>query len=281
MGAEIRPPRMRRDSARLNCRRYAVSPCALHGHEFYEIELMLSGSGTMTLGGTPHAIGRGLIYLVRPSDFHELSPEGQTELYLVQIPLSRMPQELADALDLLPDVVARLNGADCDTAETLCSLLERARREPDARAYEDHLLDALVLLIMSRTRRDGTLVPDDGRVRAIQAYIRDHCAEEMSVGSLAERFYLNPNYLCTLFRRSTGQTLLGFWREQRLQKAARLVVSGDWPSGVIAEACGYRSLSNFLRDFKKKYGLSPMKMRNRCAGGPEGAREDGRPRSGD
>ena len=47
----------------------------------------------------------------------------------------------------------------------------------------------------------------------------------------------------------------------RLMYASRLVVISEKSTQEICENCGYNSVSHFLRDFKKKFGMSPMKMR--------------------
>ena len=43
--------------------------------------------------------------------------------------------------------------------------------------------------------------------------------------------------------------------------ASSLVVISEKRTQEICENCGYNSVSHFLRDFKKKFGMSPMKMR--------------------
>ena len=43
-----------------------------HWHDYFEMEFFCEGEGTHMLNGKPHAINRGSIYLLTPSDFHTL-----------------------------------------------------------------------------------------------------------------------------------------------------------------------------------------------------------------
>ena len=43
-----------------------------HTHDFFEIEFILSGKALHTINGYSYEIGKGDIYLLKPSDFHSL-----------------------------------------------------------------------------------------------------------------------------------------------------------------------------------------------------------------
>ena len=45
----------------------------VHFHNFYEIELILGGTGTLMLNGETYPISRGSVFLMTPADFHQLS----------------------------------------------------------------------------------------------------------------------------------------------------------------------------------------------------------------
>ena len=50
------------------CRSYVTCGARLHWHEFYELELVLSGTGTHVLNGTEYPWERGRMHLLRLSD---------------------------------------------------------------------------------------------------------------------------------------------------------------------------------------------------------------------
>ena len=52
----------------------------LHSHNFYEMELVLSGGGEQILNGTSYEMKRGSLSILTPADFHEFSCFGEIEI---------------------------------------------------------------------------------------------------------------------------------------------------------------------------------------------------------
>jgi AraC-like DNA-binding protein len=64
-----------------------------------------------------------------------------------------------------------------------------------------------------------------------------------------------------LFSAEVGKTLRQHLLEVRMARAARSLAESVLPIKKIASDCGYTVVSNFYRDFKKVYGMSPMQTR--------------------
>lgn len=95
----------------------------------------------------------------------------------------------------------------------------------------------------------------------LQFYLASHYAEEISLKKLSELFYLTETYLCDLFKKHTGVTVLAFLRGVRLHHACRLLREGKLSLPVVAEAVGYNDYSYFGKLFKSKYGITPEEYR--------------------
>jgi AraC-like DNA-binding protein len=67
--------------------------------------------------------------------------------------------------------------------------------------------------------------------------------------------------LLRLFRTEVGKTLRRHLLEVRMARAAKLLKDVVPPIKTIAFDCGYTVVSNFYRDFKRVYGMTPMEMR--------------------
>ena len=48
----------------------------------------------------------------------------------------------------------------------------------------------------------------------------------------------------------------------RLKKASTLLKNGNMKIEKVAESVGYPSVEHFNRQFKKKYGMTPVQYRN-------------------
>ena len=68
-------------------------------------------------------------------------------------------------------------------------------------------------------------------------------------------------YLSGVFSSVMGVTMRAYLTELRLRRAAELLEGGDMSVTAVCFACGYSSLSHFLRAFRQKYGVSPGQHR--------------------
>lgn len=60
---------------------------------------------------------------------------------------------------------------------------------------------------------------------------------------------------------ATGTTLHQYLIDYRIRMARRILHETDMRIAAVSELCGYKSISNFSTDFKKKTGISPLKYR--------------------
>ena len=104
--------------------------------------------------------------------------------------------------------------------------------------------------------------------RAIQL-IAKRFADPLNVPALAGELGLHPNYLSTLFKRETGQTLSCYLAEYRLAHACALLVSTNDQIVDIAYSAGFGSVSQFHTLFRRHRGTSPRQYR--LARRPEGS----------
>ena len=94
-------------------------------------------------------------------------------------------------------------------------------------------------------------------VRLCMWYIHNKYMEKLTLEKLAEVCHLHPNYLCALFKEHTGQTVFDYLIRFRVETAAELLKTGDFPVGKVAEMVGFRSDSLFYRKFKAVMGVTP------------------------
>ena len=62
------------------------------------------------------------------------------------------------------------------------------------------------------------------------------------------------------FKKYVGMSCLDYIKNLRLEKAAELLEQGASSTLDISLSVGFRNLSYFHREFKKKYGVTPKKF---------------------
>lgn len=92
-------------------------------------------------------------------------------------------------------------------------------------------------------------------------FIRDHLAEDLSLGQVSSAVHTSTFYFCKLFRKVTGGTFTGFVSRLRIEKAKDLLLNPNLRVSEIAYEVGFQSLTHFNRVFRKLAGESPTKYR--------------------
>jgi AraC-like DNA-binding protein len=99
-------------------------------------------------------------------------------------------------------------------------------------------------------------------IESVQNYAMTYYNRDIKLIHLAKLYFINPQYLCRLFRKETGLTFTDFINSYRLEKAKTLLKTTDEDVLGIAYQVGYNNVTYFNRLFKKSLGLSPSQFRN-------------------
>ena len=116
-------------------------------------------------------------------------------------------------------------------------------------------------------------VPDEKNInkdviQEIQNFICCHYAENISLNSLAEQFYLHPNYLSRLFKEKTGHNFVEYLTEIRMEKVKELLRSSNKKIIEICDMTGYDNPRYFSKVFKQYTGMTPREYRDNLPPNP-------------
>lgn len=101
-------------------------------------------------------------------------------------------------------------------------------------------------------------------VNKINSYICEHLKEDLSLTRLGEVTCYNASYLSSVYKRLTGQALVEYVNQMRIDRAKQLLLCREMRIRQIALECGFESQQYFNRLFKKKTGLTPNEYRERA-----------------
>lgn len=93
--------------------------------------------------------------------------------------------------------------------------------------------------------------------RALQR-IHTEYAQNLSIEALAETAGMSPSAFHQNFRAVTSNSPLQYLKTVRLHKARMLMAQDGLRAGIAAERVGYESASQFSREFKRLFGMSPV-----------------------
>ncbi len=103
----------------------------------------------------------------------------------------------------------------------------------------------------------------DGLLRSLIKTIRRRLRsdEEVTVEAVTKELGYTRQYISGRFHRMTGRLLSQFLKEKRLEKAARLLKSGNLRISQVARRCGFDSENYFRQQFRQRFGMSPRQFR--------------------
>lgn len=77
---------------------------------------------------------------------------------------------------------------------------------------------------------------------------------------IAGEFYINIQYLCSIFKKHRSTTIGNYILDVRMGNAQRELLDGAESITVVAYHCGYEDVGYFSKCFKRYFGLSPKKF---------------------
>ena len=98
-------------------------------------------------------------------------------------------------------------------------------------------------------------------INMAKKYIQEHFASRLSLEEISDHVGFNPSYFATLFKKETGQTIVEYLTDVRIQQARQMLRTTRLTAQEICDAVGYHDSKHFLKTFKKATGISPIEYR--------------------
>lgn len=252
-------------------------PGQIHWHEFYEVFVAVSGTGTHVANGVNMPIVPGTVALLTPADFHQVTagPDG-LELLNVAFSADELHEDVQELLLSTvgqAQVVFKAAEVGALIAEFGRLSIEQESRSIGSRRILQGALERILIEFWRRVpdAPRGATNQSRGNLQRAIAYLHHNFREPLTLTIVASQGGLSRNYFSESFHRATGTRFNAYLRELRLRFARSLLQASDLAITEIAHASGFASLSHFERSFKQTYGVSPSRLRSSLFGDQESA----------
>lgn len=125
--------------------------------------------------------------------------------------------------------------------------------------FAQHLSMASNQIIMQQEHAEPPLITK------AKAFIHEHQADDISLGSVARSVNTSTFYFCKMFKKVTGLNFTNYLSRVRIEKAKNLLLNPNLRISEIAFEVGFQSLTHFNRVFKKVIGQSPTQYRSQLS----------------
>ena len=251
-----------------------------HRHDFYELNIVLSGNGQHDVGKYFYAISGGEVFVIPPHVEHSYMFTGEGKVFHLLLSEEFFEQfedvlKKADGYNLLfstqPELRIKsgisaslsLDGEQLESIQTLISEFFRPEQKNQALLLSVTALKMLVELcgyisIDVKSEKKGKI---SGAILALD-YINRNCDGKITLEKLCEISYSSRTALISEFKTLTGKTPQKYIADFRLIKAKELLTDTDKKITEIAMECGFFDNAHFCKEFKKFYGKTPKEFRN-------------------
>lgn len=148
----------------------------------------------------------------------------------------------------------------------LKKLSELEKNKTDFYIYEVLVMLSQIWLLICKNipmplREEKNVNITEIRMKRILNYMKEHYSEDLSLADLAKSADVSKSECLRCFKQSMDTTPYKYLMEYRLSRAAVLLETTNDTVECIADAVGFRQVSNFGKYFREKTGLSPKNFR--------------------
>lgn len=277
------PPLLDSDFMYVADRRKKEFTYPIHKHEVFELNYVENGDGVLRIvGDSAETIGnRDLVLITSPDlehvweqdkckseDIREITVQfffdfnssyslfNRTPLLPIKRLFERARKGVAFTPETIEKVYPLLNSLS-STKDKFYSVINFLTL-----LYELSLADDTRELASSSFAKVD-VDSESRRILKVKEYINKHYTEEIRLADMADLVGMSTTSFSRFFKLRSGKTLSDYVVEMRLGVAARQLVDTTNSVSEICYGCGFNTLSNFNRLFRKYKGCSPTEFREK------------------
>lgn len=235
-----------------------------HWHNYYEIIYYGNCRGTCNLNGKIYDIENNCLFLLTPTDFHEIKNEASADSFSINISFTENSIDKKILKEFLTSahVVYNMDKHLQDLFFDMLSIYLSKGQKKDSFLY--HTLN-LILLNITEYGTPATFnkmvlhpVINDALLYLITSKDRS-----ISLQEIAGKYHISPAYFSVLFKKDMGMTYSKYMNKLKLDYAKRLLETTDMHIIDICYECGFNNNPHFVRTFSEATGLSPSEFRKK------------------
>ncbi len=267
------------------CRKY-TTPNRPHSHTVWELVLFEKGETSNFVNDTEFVAKPGDVFLIGPPHTHAIvfrtTPHLHRDLYYkdeeVRAVCAMFSGDLYEKIcngifnfhissDAFQAIIRQADKLDSLSViagkEETAQDKEGLANNKELRAVSFSLLHFIIGLYRTKMLIAAPAYPK--WMLDILQLLNSPDAFTKSVDDIISETYYSHATVSNAFRKYLGVTISDYLIDLRLEHAAELLANTSMSALEVCSAVGYDSFSYFIKQFKKKYGVTPHKYRSNTA----------------
>jgi AraC-like DNA-binding protein len=244
------PPLTKADCFSLYARYKTEFNFPVHYHEEYELNFIENARGVRRVVGSYE-----LTIQFHRDLFHEVFLK-RNQLNFIRSMFERSLKGISFSRRTIERVAPRLKALaekeGFDSVLELMAVLHELSLSPDSRTLSEDV-----------TYNTELIYNDSQRVEKVVDFINENFSRTIRLAEAADLVEMAETAFSRFFKAKTGITFVDYLNDIRIGHASRLLIDTTAPIAEIAQECGFTSLTNFNRIFKKRKGLVPKDFREK------------------
>lgn len=229
-------------------------------HNSYEINILISGERNIFIGKKLFSAVTGDVTFIKPNTPHrsfgtahkgifiEFSPE-----YFERNFNSLQKKTISDCFDIM---IVSLPVSEIEKIWN--DQPHKIATDKDKKKY---IIDFFELLAAHLPNSYEHKLIFNNDLSPIGNYIQQNYLQLQNLDEIAEHFNISKSYLCRIFKKRTGVTVITYLNSLKIQEASRLLLETDKSVEEICHLCGFKNRIYFTRTFKQFTEMTPSQKR--------------------
>jgi len=245
----------------------------LHWHEELQFILVTHGTIEVKLLGKTFLVSKGSGFFINSGLIHEIHPIEKDSIFICwNAGISGFDDHLQKKFirslveeQTMPHLQLHTNNAVHNQILKLISdsfiIFEEAKPGFELLVSSNYL-QCLYELVNSMDSFNSVKVKvHDQRIKQILHYIHSHYKSKITLGDLANSIYLSNAETNRLFKKYMRSSPFTYILDYRLERSVELLVRTRSSITEIALETGFSNVSYYIKNFKLKYNITPLKYR--------------------
>ena len=269
---------------------YLPFPIPMHSHEFYEINIVVSGKGVHYINGGRVMANLGDVFIIKPNSEHGYYNISNLKIFHILIKENFFEKYKQDLLSMdgylsLFSIEPNLRGTHNENAflsldkKQFHSILQDINElnffeNPDT--YNHHIQCSIVFIIICKFckfyHKTHLQQKKNSKTNTLRApimvlaieYMKKNLDENLTIDAIAKKVFLSRSTFIRYFSAFTNTSPLVYLTQLRIEKSKEMLISTDKTITYIANDCGFFDASHFEKTFTKYEGISPSAYRKSC-----------------